>query len=111
MTKFLAAAAAIALAPVAAQAHPDHAGHGSHPAPAPAAVAADGKLTLDTPIETIMANAQGKAALEAAFPGISTHPHYEHFKAMSLRQVQPMAPTQITPEALAKAEAGLAAIK
>jgi hypothetical protein len=109
MQRILVAAAALSLAPSAAAAHPDHAAHGAHPAPATAPVA-QGKLTLDTPVETIVADAKGRAALEAAIPGITAHPHYEHFKAMSLRQLQPMAPAQITPEVLAKAEAGLAAI-
>ena len=106
MHKFLVAAAALALTPVAAQAHPDHANHA-----APAAAAVDGKLTLDTPVEAIVAKPEGKAVLEANLPGITTHEHYEMFKAMNLKQVAGMAPNQVTPEALAKIEAGLAALK
>jgi hypothetical protein len=108
MHKFVAAAAALALAPHAAQAQ-DHSGHSGHAAP-PAA-AATGKLTLDTPVDAIVARPEGKAVLEANLPGITTHEHYEMFKAMSLRQIAAMAPDKLTPEALAKVETGLAAIK
>ncbi len=115
MQKFFAAAAAAALAllPFAAQAHPghhgqaDHANHTDHAAHA----AAEGKLTLDTPVEAIVAKPEGKAVLEANLPGITAHEHYAMFKSMSLKQIAGMAPTQVTPETLAKVEAGLAAIK
>ncbi len=110
MHKYAIAAAALALAPFAAQAqdHSAHAGHADHAAPA---VAADGKLTLDTPVEAIVAKPEGKAVLEANLPGITTHEHYEMFKAMSLKQIAGMAPDRLTPDALAKVEAGLAALK
>lgn len=108
MHKIVVAVAALALAPTAAQAQ-DHSAHAGHAAPAPAA--ADGKLTLDSSVEAIAANPEGKAVLEANLPGITTHAHYEMFKAMNLKQISGMAPTQVTPEALAKIEAGLAALK
>jgi hypothetical protein len=79
------------------------------PAPAPAAAAAP--LTIDTPIETIVANPAGKAALEAAIPGITAHPAYDQFKGMSLVQVQPMSGGVLTDEQIAKVKEGLAAIK
>jgi hypothetical protein len=109
MHKFAIAAAAIALAPFAAQAqdHSAHAGHADHAAHAKA----DGKLTLDTPVEAIVAKPEGKAVLEANLPGITTHEHYEMFKAMNLKQIAGMAPTQVTPEVLAKIEVGLATLK
>lgn len=109
MHKIVAAAAALALAPFAAQAQ-DHSGHAGHAAPA-ATVAADGKLSLDTPVEAIVAKPEGKAVLEANLPGITIHEHFEMFKSMSLKQIAGMAPDRLTPEALAKVEAGLAAIK
>lgn len=109
MHKLVAAAAALALAPFAAQGQ-DHSGHAGHAAPT-AADAADGKLTLDTPVEAIAAKPEGKAVLEANLPGITTHEHYEMFKNMSLKQIAGMAPDRLTPEALAKVETGLAAIK
>ncbi len=96
-----------AAAPAAAQ--DAHAGHAPGAAPAPAASAA--RLNLDTPVETIVADEKGKAVLDANLPGLTTHEHYEYFKAMSLRQIAGMAPDRLPPEALAKVEADLAAVK
>lgn len=112
MQKFFAAAAALALVPFVAQAqdHSAHAGHAGHAAPA-ATAAANGKLTLDTPVEAIVADSKGKAVLEANLPGVTTHEHYPMFKSMSLKQIAGMAPQQVTPEVLAQVEADLAAIK
>ena len=101
MMKHLTAALLLAFAPVApllAQA-----------APAPAATQV--RLNLDTPIETIAADPAGKAVLNAIFPEMLGHPEYENFKAMTLRQVQPLAQGAITDEAMAKAQAELAKIK
>lgn len=109
MHNYAIAAAALALAPFAAQAQ-DHSAHASH-ADHAAHAQADGKLTLDTPVEAIVAKPEGKAVLEANLPGITTHEHYEMFKAMSLKQLAGMAPDRLTPDALAKVEAGLAALK
>ena len=113
MYKFAIAAAALALVPVAAQAqdHSAHAGHAGHAGHAAPAAAADGKLTLDTPVEAIVAKPEGKAVLEANLPGVTTHEHYEMFKSMSLKQIAGMAPDRLTPEMLAKVESGLAALK
>ena len=77
-------------------------------APAAAPVA---KLTLDTPIEAIVADPRGKVALEATVPGITAHPAYPDFKGMSLRTVQPLSGGQLTDEMMKKIEADLAAIK
>ena len=90
-------------------AHDAHAGHdmAAHAA-APAAAA---RLNLDTPVETIVADPAGKAALEANLPGVTTHESYEMFKGMGLRQLAGFAPDRLTPEVLAKVEADLAAIK
>lgn len=84
------------------------------PAAAPAAGAATAttaKFTLDTPIETIAADPAGKAALEVAFPGMTAHPAYDQFKALSLKALQPLSQGAITDEQLKKAETELAAIK
>ncbi|QDM41047.1 hypothetical protein [Altererythrobacter sp. TH136] len=99
--RMLLAAAALMLAPAAA--HADDA--------APTAETATARLNLDTPVETIVADPAGKAALDANLPGLTTHQHYEHLKGMSLRMIASMAPDQLTAEMLAKAEASLAAIK
>lgn len=104
MNKFVAAALiGLVAAPVAAQ---NHAGHD-----AAAATTAAPRFTLDTPIELIVADPAGKAALDTALPGISSHPAFDMFKSMSLNQVKPFSEGQLTDETLAKAAAALAAVK
>jgi hypothetical protein len=76
-------------------------------APAPAA----GALTTDTPIETIVADPAGKAVLDKDAPGLTTHPMYEQFKSMSLKELAPMSQGKIDDAALAKINADLAAAK
>lgn len=111
MKLFLAAAlAAAAASPALAQdAHAGHMGHADHAAHAPATSAA--RLNLDTPVETIIADAAGKAVLDSIVPGIDGHEHYPMFKTMGLRQLAGYAPDVFTPEVLAKIESGLAVIK
>jgi hypothetical protein len=80
-------------------------------APAAAAPAApSGGLTLDTPIEDIVAVPAGKAVLDKDIPGLTTHPAYEQFKSMSLKEVQPMSQGALTDDMLAKTGADLAAL-
>lgn len=102
----LALPLALATTPALAQDHANHANHAAAAAPAAAA-----KFTLDTPIETLVADEKAKTVIEANFPGISTHASYDMFKAMSLTQLGGMAPDQVTPEKLAKTKTELAAIK
>ncbi|WEK43413.1 MAG: hypothetical protein P0Y64_00770 [Candidatus Sphingomonas colombiensis] len=80
------------------------------PAPAPAP-AATGTFTLDTPIQDIVANAQGKAALDKNLPGLVGLPQYEMFKGLSLKQLQGFSDGKLTDEVLAKTATDLAAIK
>lgn len=102
MRALIAVAAALTLAsPLAAQ----------NAAPTPESPAAASKYSVDTPIETIAADPSGKAALDVAMPGITTHAMYEQFKSMSLKQLQPMSGGKITDEALAKTNEALAAVK
>jgi len=75
---------------------------------APAAAAA--KFGLDTPIEQLVANEKAKAVLDADMPGLASHPQYEMFKAMSLKQLQPMSGGSITDEVLKKVETDLATV-
>jgi hypothetical protein len=96
----LAVIAAVSLAPAAF----------AQTAAAPTAAAA-AKFNLDTPIETIAADAKAKAALDAAVPGVTTHESYEMFKGMSLNQLKAYAADKLTPEVLANAEKALAAVK
>jgi putative polyketide hydroxylase len=63
---------------------------------------------LDIPIERIAAEPAGKAALEASMPQVTRHAKFDSFKAMSLRQLQPLSRGQITDEALLEAESDLA---
>ena len=77
----------------------------------PAAQAPAARLNLDTPIETIVADAAGKAVLDADLPGLSTHQYYEMFKSMSLRSLAKAYPDKLAPDAVAKTETDLAAIK
>ena len=64
--------------------------------------------TLDTPIETLMANDAAKAVVYAELPDIDQHPAYNEFKGMSLKAVQPFSSGMITDEMLEKIAAGLA---
>lgn len=100
-TVILAAPVALAPAAIAQTATP--------PAVAPAAPAT--KFNLDTPIQDIVADAKGKAALDGAVPGLTTHESYEMFKGMSLNQLKAFAADQLTPAVLAKADAALAGVK
>lgn len=75
--------------------------------PAAAAVT----LTIDSPIEALVANPKAKLIVDANFPGMTAHPAYEQFKGMSLKQLQPMSQGAISEEAVKKAEAELAAVK
>lgn len=87
------------------------------PAPAAAPVAAPAittpaaRLNLDTPVETIVADAKGKAVLDADLPELTGHPSYEMFKTMSLNQLQGYAPDKLTAEVLAKLATDLAAVR
>ncbi len=100
MRVLIAAAAALTLAaPLAAQ------------TPAAPTEATAPKYTVDTPIETIAADPAGKAVLDSAMPGLTTHAMYDQFKSMSLKQLQPMSSGKITDEGLAKVGEALAAIK
>ena len=67
-------------------------------------------LSLDTPIEQVAAVPAGKAVLDRDIPGLLTHPAYDQFKSMSLKEVQPMSQGAITDDMLAKTGADLAAL-
>lgn len=100
---FAAAAATTFLMPAAAFAQA---------APAPAQTAPAAKFNLDTPIETLAADEKASAVLTAGLGiDVTTHPAYDQFKGMSLRQVQPMSNGQVTEAMLASIEKGLAEIK
>lgn len=75
-------------------------------APAPAAA-----FSIDTPIETLVADARAKAVLDKHLPGIDQHPAYEQFKALSLKTLAPFSQGLITEDLLAKIGTDLAEIK
>jgi|GWRWMinimDraft_5_1066013.scaffolds.fasta_scaffold83006_1 hypothetical protein len=77
------------------------------PAMAPVASA----FSIDSPIEQLVANPATKIVLDTDFPGLTAHPAYEQFKAMSLKQLQPFSNGVITDDLLVKAGTDLAAIK
>lgn len=82
---------------------------GQQAAEAPKAEAA-AKLSADSPIETVAANAGGKAVLDREMPTLLSHPMYDAFKSMSLRQVQPMSGGAISAEVVDKVDALLKAL-
>ena len=102
--------ATIAAASQAAPANPAPAKPATSAA-APATPAARTSFSLDTPIETLVADPAAKAVLDAELPGIAAHPMYEQFKTMSLTQLAPVSGGKLSDEALAKTKARLAAIK
>lgn len=75
---------------------------------APAAPAA--ALTIDTPIEALMANDSTKAVLVKHLGPLDQHPAYGQFKTMSLVQLQPWSQGAITEEAIEKIKADLASL-
>jgi len=82
------------------------------PAPAPAATPAPApKFTLDTPIQEIVADAQGKAVIDKNLPGMIGLPQYDMFKGLSLNQLKAYSDGKLTDEILAKTATDLAAIK
>lgn len=66
------------------------------------------RSALDLPIERLAADPASKLVLDALFPQVVGHANYESFKAMSLRQLQPLSRGQITDETLARADPELA---
>lgn len=78
-------------------------------AEAPAAPAA--AFSVDTPIETLMADERAKAVVNKHLPGIDQHPAYDQFKAMSLKALAPFSQGMISDELLGKINTDLAAIQ
>ena len=85
--------------------------HSAAHATAPVSAEAPAKLTINAPIEALVANEQAKAVLNAYLPGMTEHPSYPMFKAMSLRDVQPFSQGMITDDTLSKIAVALAEIK
>ena len=68
-------------------------------------------FTVDaTPIETMVADPAAKAILDKDVPGMTAHPAYDQFKAMTLKQLQPLSQGVITDAILVQVAADLAAM-
>jgi hypothetical protein len=78
---------------------------------APAAPAAAAAFSIETPIETLVADERAKAVLAKHLPGIDQHPAFDQFKALSLKALAPFSQGMISDEMLAKIDADLTAIK
>ena len=76
---------------------------------APAPVPDGERLTMAWPMEALMADPVGKAVMDKEMPALMSHPAYEQFKSMSLRQLQPYSGGAITDEKIAAIEAALEA--
>ena len=97
--KTVVLAAALATLGLAAPALADEA----TTAAAPAA-----KFTLDTPIETLVADTRARAVIDTDLPDLTKHPQYEQFKTMSLTTLASFAPDKLTPAVLGKVKDDLA---
>ncbi len=82
----------------------------SPPAPDPAAAAATASapLTLDTPVQTIVAAPGGKAVLDRDVPGLTASASYGMIKLMSLNQLQPLSGGKLTATELQHVQTDLA---
>jgi hypothetical protein len=74
------------------------------PAPTPA------KFTLDTPIETLVADPRARAVIDVDLPDLTKHPQYDQFKGMSLTVLASFAPDKLTPTVLDRVKTDLAKI-
>lgn len=85
--------------------------HAARTATPVAGPAVTGKYSVETPLETIVADPAGKAVIDSDLPGLTTHAMFDQFKSMSLKQLQPMSGGKITDDSLVKLSADLAAVK
>ena len=76
----------------------------------PAAAAAEdaAKLSIDTPIQDLMADEKAKAVVLKHVGPIDQHPAYEQFKTLSLKAIAPFSQGAVTEETLTKVAEDLA---
>jgi hypothetical protein len=74
------------------------------------AAAPAAKYTLDTPIETLVADPRARSVLDTDLPGLTNHPQFDSFKSMSLTALAGFAPDKLTPDRLDKVKTELAAL-
>ena len=96
------------LVPAPAAAAPEAAG--STPEPPPTVAAGSADFSLDTPIETLLADVRARAVLDRNLPGLSDDANLAKFKALSLRRLAPLSGGQLTEELLARTAYDLAAL-
>lgn len=77
------------------------------PSQVAAAAAPAGPLSIDSPIEEIMMNWEARQLVNHELPTLATHPAYDQFKGMRLKELQPISEGAITDQAIANIEAGL----
>jgi hypothetical protein len=101
----------VVTAPAIAQTAPAPAPAPASSAPAPTPAPA-GKLSLDTPLEIIVANPEGKKVLLADLgTDVTQIPSYDSFKGMSLTQLAPISGGKLTDDEMKKLATDLAAIQ
>lgn len=66
--------------------------------------------TLETPVEVIAADPQGRAVLDKDTPGLLANPNYELFKAMNLKTLASLSSGKLSGQTLAQAQTDLAAL-
>lgn len=77
----------------------------------PAAVAAPAaKYTLDTPIETLVADPRARLVFDSDLPGLTKHPQFDTFKSMSLTALAGFTPDKLPPDRLDKVKTELASL-
>jgi hypothetical protein len=76
-------------------------------APAPAKPAKPRVFTLDTPVERIAADPQGRAVLERDVPGLMANKEYALFDDMSLSEIALMSGGRLTKSKLALVKSDL----
>lgn len=84
---------------------------GAAAAPAEPATDAPGQsFTLDTPIETLIANRRAKAVLDRDLPGLSSDKNLAQIRQLTLRRLAPLSGGRLSPTLLEKVGRDLAAI-
>ena len=71
------------------------------------ALASDALSVDATPIADLAANEATKAILDKDVPGLTAHPAFEQFKAMTLKALQPLSQGALTDEQVAAVQADL----
>jgi hypothetical protein len=72
------------------------------------AIAPKPALSVNTPVEVIVADPRGKAILNGDVPGLLSNPKYQLFSDMSLVQLSTLSCGRLTKAKLAQVQADLA---